>query len=396
MKQRLLILVKSLKHNSRLFAAAFGVFYAFYKSALLMRGLFSWFFLAPVQALLPAGASSKRLLIIYDLSAQPFSIGDIITFQEASLVLLEELGCAAVDFALVYNPANPALPDPALATITEENCLFHLASILPVAQVNQKLGSLLLFNSHDHLERYVADNTDRYRVWPTAGRYLTREYMFYRIFNELFLEFYKKNGRLPHLRSRAGMLDWCADFFRQQVFPSIPVALNLRRNIKNPERNSDYDAWLAFFNRCNGRYPAKFIVIGSESEIDDRFRGCPNVLIAKDFRTHLEQDLALLDGAAIHMGAPSGPATMALYSDKPYLWFNVPMKTLLEIGFVLDGDFAQIFFATPFQRITTAAETLEVMETEFAKMWSSLDLGHWEEIINRQPSAGSDHYSWLR
>jgi len=60
-----------------------------------------------------AAANSSRLLLIYDFSSQPFSIGDILIFQEASLVLRTDLGLDKTDIALVYDPSAPAVPDPA-------------------------------------------------------------------------------------------------------------------------------------------------------------------------------------------------------------------------------------------------------------------------------------------
>ncbi|MBN2437584.1 MAG: hypothetical protein JXL20_03190 [Deltaproteobacteria bacterium] len=374
----------------------------FYRAIRTLKGLVHWTFVKPVQQCLPVRNADKRILMIYDLSAQPFSIGDILVFQEASLILREENKCAAVDFAFVYDPAHPAAIDPVLSSITEDNCLFHLASILPVAQVNPYLGSLLLFNSHVHLEHYVADNMERYHVWPSAGAYLSREYLYYRIFNELIAGYYRKNHAIPHLQSRPIMSSWAARFLNEHVFPDIPVTVQLRRNLVNPDRNSNYDVWLEFFAKCNRVYPAKFIVICGESEMDDRFKNCPNVVVAKEFRTHVEHDLALIDSAAIHMGAASGPGTMAMFSSRPYLLFasslDSSLKSLVNTGFIQTGHFTRAFFANSVQQFSVTAETLDVLIDEFQKMWMSLDLESWNKKL-RQPlndTGDLSSYSWLR
>ena len=121
---------------------------------------------------------ARRLLIIYDFSSQPFSIGDILIFQEASLVLRERHGLGKVDFALVYDPQSPVVPDPAFKNVDTESFLFHLSSVLPAAQVNPHLGSVFLLDSHRQLERHVANNAEEYIVWPSRNQYASREYLF--------------------------------------------------------------------------------------------------------------------------------------------------------------------------------------------------------------------------
>ena len=393
MRQRLRNIVKRLENISPFYAATFR---ALRSSAHRVFGITAWFIASQHSILGATRKKDRRVLMIYDLTSQPYSIGDIIIFQEAGLVLLEENGCAAVDFALVYNPAHPAVPDPVLSSITEDNCLFHLASILPVAQVNQRLGSLFLFNSHDHLERFVADNMDRYLVWPSAGTYLSREYLLGRIFNEIFARYYRKNNRLPPLYSRHSMLSWSFKFMHKHVFPSLPVTVQLRRNSINPGRNSNYDVWLEFFASCNERYPAKFIIIGAESEMDERFKQYPNVLMAKDFCTSVELDLALINSAAVHMGAASGPGAMAYFSSTPFLLCNAPIETLLNLGYIQNGNFTQAFFSNSAQQITVIPETLDMLNEEFEKMWAVLDKKCWDKIINQPSNNTSDIYTWLR
>ena len=46
----------------------------------------------------------RRLLSIYDLNNQPYSVGDVLLFQEASLVLRKKYGLYQIDFAFVYDP----------------------------------------------------------------------------------------------------------------------------------------------------------------------------------------------------------------------------------------------------------------------------------------------------
>ncbi len=64
--------------------------------------LLRWHFRAFSDLVAPDALSGRRrLLVIYDFSSQPFSIGDILVIQEASLVLRQVAGVDRVDLALV-------------------------------------------------------------------------------------------------------------------------------------------------------------------------------------------------------------------------------------------------------------------------------------------------------
>lgn len=360
----------------------------------------TWTFKAMDNLLFPVPSKKKRLLLIYDTSSQPFNIGDILIMQAASLALREKHNVDRVDFALVYDPADPAAADPVFASITDRNALFHLASILPVAQVNQHLGSLMLFDSDLHLQRYVADSADLYHVWPSGWRYASRDYLYYVVFNEVFYEYYKKHGTVMQLTCRPFLLNWAKTFFLDHVLSQVPVTVNIRNNqMFQTHRNSSLDVWLEFFKYCESRYPAKFVVICAWSEIDDRLRSCSNVILAKDYHTGVEQDLALIHASAIHMGVGSGPVSMAWFSTKPYLMVN----TVYGVNYFKHPDMLvdmepgiqRFCFAGPLQRIVASAETTDLLVNEFGRMWNSVDLQHWQALEKSEEKSDEMH-TWLR
>ena len=337
----------------------------------------SWL-VAPALTWRSSNEKDRRLLIIYDFSAQPYSIGDILILQEASLVLRENFDVHTVDFAFVYDPKEPTNGDPAFVNITEENCLFNLASILPIAQVNPYLGSVFLFNSHAHLERFVIDNYDRYHVWPSAGEYIEKKYMYYDVFNTLLFNYYKERKTIPYLNSRPPLLSWANGFLREHILPSVPVTVQLRRNPVNKRRNSHYESWFTFFEYCENVYPATFVIICSKSETDERLRKYSNVLIAKDYYTSIEQDLALINASAIHMGAGSGPGAIAVFGAKPFCLFNTGIIWELHRGKVQEGDSNRMFFSSRWQNLFSGQETSDLLINEFKRMWSTVDLDYWK------------------
>ena len=359
-------------------------------------GFLRWVFPTLCKLLPSTPSKDRRLLAIYDLSSQPFSIGDILVIQEASLVLREKHHLDMIDFAIVYNPKHPA-SNPIHASITETNVMYHLGSILPVAQVNQYLGSLFVFNSHLHLQRFIADNADLYHVWPPAWKFAGRKYLRYTVYNDLLYNYYKEHGTIPPLSCRQFLIDWAQAFYREHVYPQVPVTVQVRNNKTfHVHRNLRLECWLEFFHHCEERYPVKFIVTCALAEVDDRMRQCPNVTIAKDYHTSIEQDLALIYTAAIHMGASSGPGTMAFLNTKPYLIVNTDLYPHLNRGMIREGNFLRFCFAGPLQRLAVGPETTELLIAEFARMWEAVDVDSWRSSLDLKDKQGSEHLTWLR
>ena len=319
-------------------------------------------------------SSGRRLLIVYDLSAQPFSVGDVLIFQEASLVLRERFGLALIDFAVVFDPRQPVVNDPAFRDIDSGSFLFHLSYILPAAQVNAHIGSLFLFDSHRQLESFIAESGERYQTWPELGLYASREYLFYRCFNELFHEHYRQHGSLPPLRSRPAVAAWAQGFLEAHGPGRVAGTVQLRRNPANPSRDSRYEHWIALFDYCAARYPVTFFVICAHSEIDPRLRGRANVVVVKDHGTGLEQDLALIEASRFHMGAASGPGTIAQFNEKPYCIFGWKVRLDLLEHVVQEGHRHRFAFSGPLQSWIMQEETNELLVSEFERLWEGL--GH--------------------
>jgi hypothetical protein len=361
-------------------------------------GFLSWLRLIPsfYNVVLKKQNKDRRLLVIYDLSSQPFSIGEILVTQEAALVLRENEGIDLVDFALVYDLKHP-VADSVHKSITENNYGYHLSSVLPAAQVNQHLGSYFVFNSHLQLQRFIADNNDLYYVWPSAWQFATREYLYYEVFNNLLYNYYKKNKTIPHLSCHPLFIEWARGFFRQHVFPDVSVSVNIRNNnIFHQHRNTNMEAWLDFFQYCEGRYPVKFVVVCALSEIDDRLRQHKNVLLAKDFHTGIEQDLSLIQTSIFHMGASSGVEVMAVFNSKPYLSTNTGLIPNLYKDIIHDEGFLRFFFSGSLQRFALGTETAELLIAEFDRMWAAVDVDAWKLWANTDDRQTDELSSWLR
>jgi hypothetical protein len=357
-------------------------------------GLWLWMSPAMRQVFRATPTKERRLLIIHDFSAQPFSVGEMLVSQEGSLVLRERYGAVGVDIAILYNRQSP-VADPIHKLITEDNVLFNLAAILPVAQVNPYFGSVFVFDSRDRLERFVLDTSDLYTVWPDARSFMTKKYVNYEVMNNILYPYFKKNGRIPTISCTPFLVKWASDFYQKHVCPNVGVSIQVRNNpFFHQQRNLNTERWLDLFQYCSSRYPVTFVLIGIANEIDARFRGLNNVLIAKDFHTGLDQDLALIQMSAIHMGSSSGPNAMAIFSPKPFLFVRDMTPPEAYLGMVKEGKFWRMPFSTPYQLFYSDEETTELLICEFERMWTVVYKEPWTTVLKEDRETVPE--SWLR
>ena len=291
-----------------------------------------------------------------------YTVGDMLLLSEVTLCLRLIHKAEKVDMCFVCNPESPTRFD--RPEISSYNYNHHLNSLVPLVQVNPYLGSLFMFDSYEHLEKFVSDNIDRYHVWPPGNEYANKVMSYRR--NWKFVEkFYNNNDFIPHLYCRPFIANWAKSFMKKHVFPHVAVTVQLRNNKrKKGESNAPIDQWVKFFNHCAERFPVKFVVICDYEEIDDRYRELSNVIVAKDFHTTVEQDMALIQAAAMFMGG-SGPLVMAVFSDMPYL---IIVKTMEGVPFP---------YAHGLQRIIFADQTAPLLIDEFSKLYSEIDVSGW-------------------
>jgi hypothetical protein len=337
----------------------------------------------------------QRLLVIYDLSYQPFSIGDFLLFQQGSLIQSKLLGLDLIDVAIVYNVerSNKSVE---FLTITSEATLYHLASIVPVAQLNQRLGSVFVFNSRTQFESFVTDNMPYYQVWPSAVNYAAKDYLYWIVFNDLMVGHFKSYGYVPFLKCRTFLEEWARSFYQMQIKQQVPVTVNLRNNrLFSQERNSNMDCWIEFFACCKVIYPVVFIIICGWNEVDERMIGLENVIVAKKHHTGIEQDLALINTSVAHLGTASGPFTMAICGKKPYLMFNFDGDFRMYDGMTETDGFSRFAFATTHQKLTKQKESVEILNKEFALLWTAIE----SDVISgveEKTFTSKQRLTWLR
>lgn len=328
----------------------------------------------------PIPAPKKRILAIWDFRSQPYSIGDLVLLHEVALVLCHQHDVGLVDICLLAEPNNPARPSFTNLNVNSKNYLDMILSLVPVVLAGQHIGELHYFDSHRNLEKYIADNVHKYYVWPSAITYACE-----RDLNQLSMEFitdfYKKYHFIPSLSFRPALVDWAKSFLRQHVVPNTPIVVHLRNAGQGYDsRNSRMDAWLEFFQYCQDRFPAHFVVICAKREVDERLRSLSNVVIAKDFDTTVDQDLALIQCAPAYMGMSSGPSIVAILGQKPYSILNAYLGGYSKI-LVKHSWGVSFVFANEHQRWMIGPETTQLLADEFSRLFSVIDVPSWQQSL---------------
>lgn len=323
--------------------------------------------LSPYRQPRRPGAGQRRLLV-YDFSKQPISVGDLLVARVAADCLRIQGGASRVDMAFL---CEPPVDGPAGAGETIED----IGRVLQGVRLDPELGSVMLFWLRTDLEEFIDRLPNDIVPWPPAGYYASGQYVYYLVWNELLHECFHRCGRVPELHAPAGPAKWAAAFVEQHAGGRHAVSVQLRLNLQNPARNSDFDAWLGFFEACSARCdPYVFIIVGRETEVDPRLAACPNVVLAKTFYTSLDQDLALIEACAGHMGAASGPSTMAFFNRKPYVLFGWRTTDHRYRDLEVDAGLRRFYFGSSAQRLLPERETAERIDEEFQLLRAAIEV----------------------
>jgi hypothetical protein len=378
-----------------------------YKNIRYLLRFFSWVLTASYLRKYKWKKDNERILLIYDTTSQPFSIGDFLVIQETSLALAREFSANYTDIAIVYDIVNPSKVDKVFkGVVNTDNVLLHLTSFMPVVNLNPKIGSLFVFNSKSALENYLFKNINGYlNVWPSGFNYGCGKYLNLHAFNTVLYDYFKKYKHIPNLSSSTPLRLWALSFIHQNIYPKVPITINIRNNPNwDLRRNSKIQEWDKFFHYAEKTYPeALFIILCATQEIPEKFRGLSNVIFAKDFSTELDQELALIEFSAAHMGTNSGPAAMAYFNNNPYFIFSLLIDGIHHEYFSkedmiisMNGDFYKFWFASNLQKFSSKPEDIDTLISVFDEIWFSIDLKKWKSLSGRKLTSPIHRQSWMR
>ena len=326
--------------------------------------------------------SKKHILGIYDLKTLPWSAGDPLLFIEKLNTLKIIHNADMIDVCIIYDKENPTgiRKD---SKIKMNNAQDYMMDFLPLFNTCPYLGSVFQFNSRKEFNDFLKNNIHKYDIFPSLRQYLDESYNFVGqgivILKELE-NFYKKYGYIPYLRIGERYRYWANSFYLHYLpRNTVPIVLSLRQPLSTVKsvRNADPKVWLAFIDKCKVVYDdIVFVVVGTREEIFQGLRERSNVIIARDYGTSIIENLALIKSSYCYLGTASGPTTIALFSDLPYLIFQMPEIEKYGLG---EGN--SFSFSTDRQKIFSSdiSATVELIFSEFKELISRLDKNKWKE-----------------
>lgn len=335
----------------------------------------------------------KRILAVSDFSVTDTAIGLFIEYTVRLLCEAYIRGVHTIDFAFVYDPDSPSGHWKYSKWVTSKNFKFHLAELLPVININQKLGSTFIFDNRPRFESFLKSQKSTYYLCPTFSEYISGESVARG--NFAFLrDFYLKYNFIPTIEFSPAMQSWARAFIKAHAHGKYVVTVNLRNNpFFADHRNAIVEAWADFFSYClKERDDVIFFVAGRATEVVDSFKELPNVIFLKNHNTTVEQDLAILSNSLLYMGNSSGPASIAFLGNKiPYIITSFITPDIHHNYSWLTKGSRFPWQDEKKQKLFWERETSELLRDEFHKVFEVVEKEQWRTDID---STSTKILSW--
>ena len=318
-------------------------------------------------------AAPGRFAAFIDFSYQHYALGDALTTQVYLACRAIEARCAGIDIHLIAPPDAPAAPTQPF--INRDNYAVTLDSLLPAYTCLPQMKSLRLVRDAEAAgliwTSLVASRTP---MWPLARTHMLR-HIGYPLGHDAINAFYAREGYIPRLTAPRGYAAWAKDFLQAHWPESFVVSINPRQSrlASVPSatyRDSPLAEWHDFLRRVHARYPdARFLMLGGFDEWDSDLARLPNVSIPRVMGLALPHELALLLAGDAFIGASSGFATMATFSEVPYLITNMERLFAWWAGVKIEAP--RYPFALGHQHLTWDTETSDELFAHFEAIYAA-------------------------
>ncbi|MBO6783704.1 MAG: hypothetical protein JJ899_10605 [Alphaproteobacteria bacterium] len=323
-------------------------------------------------------APADGFLAIVDFGYQHYALGDLLTKEVNFACQAIEAGVEHIDLAVAIDPARPSAS--AQGFVTPENYQTHFLNLAPALLCTPMLRSFRLLRDGGmtaSLLREAARDTGA-PMWPAYEDQILRR-ITYPLGHDAINAFHEKHGFIPKLQPPRGYLAWAEAYRARFHEDKFLVSINPRQSrlTANPAviyRDADLDEWYEFIGVAGKEFPdVQFLQLGGFDEWRRELSDFPNVTIPRAEGLGLAHELALLTISDLFLGTSSGFATMATFTDTPYLICDI-----------------EHFFA-PFAGIDVGAEHYPFAHDKQLLLWgkesADLLLAHLESNLEKSRSS---------
>lgn len=274
---------------------------------------------------LAASAMSKDVLAAFvDFDYQHYALGDMLTKQVSLGCQAIEKNCRAIDLFALVDPARPSAPTQGF--VAPENYIHHLSNLMPAFLCTPMLRAVHVLRDGGLSASYyrMAAKWSRVPIWPSYSSQVRRE-MTYPLGHHEINAFHAKHDYIPKLQIPKGYETWVNAFIEKHLANKFVVCINPRQSRLTPSpaviyRDADLGVWHEFITSAKKEFDdVVFLQLGSYSEWSRSLLDLENVVVPRAWGLNLAHELALLCSSNMFLGTSSGFATMATFSDIPYL-----------------------------------------------------------------------------
>lgn len=264
-----------------------------------------------------------HLGFVFDLSYNPFSVGDFLVFCLACRTSLAVMGSHQKPiFVLIGNEESHGVSEVYKGSDAEKFFITRLAQVAPlVTLIHLETSFLVLRDLQDYKLLTQLGKPIRV-IWPPPEQLRKKAYTFYasaELAINLESQLNSTQINFPEY------IDTTVKHFTRTLLMRYKriVTVNLRiDNEVSPIRNSNLLDWNSFFANAVGD-GTLFVYIASRSQVCDSIRKRSNVVWSGDLREDILIDLALMKASAFHLGASSGLIGFFLFeTNKPVNVFS--------------------------------------------------------------------------
>src|SRR5258706_1502381 len=276
---------------------------------------------------------------VYDFEIMPYALGDVLTWNVQTAIRCEELGRERVDAYICMDERHPASIFQR-DLVTADNCGLFFNELFGAFGTHPKPGNVFLYRRREEmLERLRAvSKGDAENSEPLADyeqtlrnradddvliRYFTKHIHFHDRINAYAAE----HGRIPLLRPSTGcepdVTALVANRFAGKKIVSVHIRLRRLDAGYGAEntysRDSDFLEWYEFLIDAEKSHPdVQFVLMGRLQEKPLELLNLPNVASLRSWGLGLGHELTLMLHSDLFIGASSGFAAMAYFSETPY------------------------------------------------------------------------------
>jgi hypothetical protein len=331
--------------------------------------------LRTTRRMLEKSKADESLLGIFDFSYLHYALGDLLTEQVNLAVMAIEQEKKFVDVIVTVHPDRPS--GLLQLFITPSNYLTFLDNVMPIFGSNPLIRSVeVMRDVHAvnliRLSRHCAGAA----TWPRMYSHLMMK-NYYPLSHKLINAFYARHGYVPQLVVPPAMRQWARTFHQAELGSRPLVVINPRQSMLTRfpgglYRDSSLEDWYRFIDSIGTRRPdALFVMVGGFAEWEHQLALRRNVFIPRAYGLTLAHELALMTISELFMGASSGFATFATFTDIPYAILNV--EQFFAGPAELTVGARRYPFAAERQIITWHPETTEELLTLFADLYPGPD-----------------------